>query len=522
MSQRMQQPMFILSEDSERTQGESAQQSNIRAGRAIASAVRTTLGPKGMDKMLVDSSGDVVVTNDGATILDEMDIEHPAAGMIVDVAESQEEEVGDGTTTAAVLAGELLSRAEDLLDDDIHPTTIVEGYHEAGRLAREAIEEQTLAGDPDDETLGQVAETSMTGKGTGGVGAVDLADLVVRAVRQVESDGEVHPGAIHIETRTGAASSASELVEGVIADEGPANDNMPRSVSDATVALLDVELDVRTGESDAEYQVSSADQLSAAIEAEEAELREYADTLADAGVDVVFSMDDIEDRVAAYLADAGILAVESLDSDTGRALARTTGAAQLGSLGELDSDDFGHAESVSVETYGEDDLTFVSGGAATEAVTLFLRGSTEYVVDELERAINDAVDVVTAAIQAGGVVPGAGGTEIAIADHVRNEVAGVEGRKQLAIEAFADAVDALPRTLAENTGMDPIDALVDLRAEFEAENRAGIISTSRSGSIGDPVAEGVLDPAAVKREAVDSATESATVILRIDDVISAE
>ena len=517
------QPLFILAEGSQRTRGQSAQDSNIRAGRAVASAVRTTLGPRGMDKMLVDSSGEVVITNDGATILNKMDIEHPAAQMIVEVAETQEDEVGDGTTTAAVLTGELLAKAENLLDDDIHPTVIVEGYTEAARLAQDAIDAQVLDVDLDDDLLVKVAESSMTGKGTGDVTADVLAGHVVRAVRMVHDDAErFDRDDINVHTRTGASSSATELVEGVIIDKEPVNDEMPRSVEDATVAVVDVKLDVRKAEADTEYNISSVEQLTAALDAEESELRSYATSLKEAGVDVVFCTKSISDRVANYLAKEGILAFKSVKNSDGRRIAHATGAKRLGSLTDIDPEDFGHAESVSTRKFGEDELTFVEGGAASKSVTLLLRGGTEHVVDELERAINDAIDVTVAAIDKGGVVPGAGCTEIAIADHLRSEAAGIEGRKQLAVEAFADAVEALPRTLAENVGMDPIDALVDLRSLYESEGRAGVIATGRFGEIGDPVEHGVLDPAAVKREAVESATEAATMILRIDDVIAAE
>ena len=516
----MQQPLYILSEGSSRTRGGDAQSSNIRAGKAVANAVRTTLGPRGMDKMLVDTSGEVVITNDGATILAEMDIEHPAAQMIVEVAETQEEEVGDGTTTAAVLAGELLVQAEDLVESDLHPTAIVEGYNEAARLALEAIDAQVLDVDLDDERLVAVAESSMTGKGTGDVTADKLAREVVQAVRMVADDG-IDRDDVHIHTQTGASSSATELVEGVVVDKEPLNDNMPRAVDDAAVAVVDVKLDVRKSDVDAEYTITNVDQLTAALDAEEGELRGYAAALKEAGVDVVFCTKKVEDRVAGYLADQGILAFKNVKKSDARAIARATGAKRLGSLADLDAGDFGRAERVHVEKFGDDELTFVEGGTAAKAVTLFLRGGTHHVVDELERAMNDAVDVVVAAIDDGGVVPGAGATEIAIADHVRSAAAGIEGRKQLAVEAFADAVDMLPRTLAENTGMDAIDALVDLRARFEAEGRAGLISDGRSGYVGDPVEHGVIDPAAVKREAVESATEAATMILRIDDVIAA-
>jgi len=514
------QPMFILAEDTDRTRGQDAQSSNIQAGKAVSESVRTTLGPRGMDKMLVSDSGDVVITNDGATILSEMDIEHPAAQMIVEVADSQEEEVGDGTTTASVLAGQLLVQAEDLLDDDVHPTTIVEGYNEAANLALEAIESVTLEDELDDELLEAVAESSMTGKGTGDIEADALAETIVAAVQQVRTDEGIDRDSITVRTQTGASSSATEHVQGVIVDEEPVHDDMPRSVEDATVAVLDLDLEIRESNIDAEYDITSVDQLEAAIEAEEGELRGYAEKVADAGVDVAFVTGDIEDRVASYLAKQDILAFDSVGDSDAKAVAKATGAKTIGSVDDLEADDLGRADEIRVETFGEDELAFVEGGAAAESVTVFARGGTEHVADELERALTDALDVVTAALDRGGAVPGAGATEIAIADHVREGSAGISGRKQLAVEAFADAVDILPRTLAENTGMDPIDALVDLRSRHENEGIAGIIAHGQTGEIGDPVEYGVLDPAAVKREAVESATEAARMIVRIDDVIA--
>ena len=514
------QPLFILDEDAQRTHGKDAQSSNIAAGKAVSESVRTTLGPRGMDKMLVSDDGDVVITNDGATILSEMDIEHPAAQMIVEVAQTQEDEVGDGTTTASVLAGELLAKAEDLLDDDVHPTTIVEGYHRAAELAQEAIAAENLDADLDDETLIEVAESSMTGKGTGDVDANRLAEVIVEAVTHVQTDDGIIRDNIRVHTQTGAATSATELVEGVIIDDTPVHDNMPTSVEDASIAVVDAELDVKDSNVGAEYNVSSVDQLNAALDAEEDELQGYAEDIVESGADVVFVTDDIADRVASQLAKAGVLAVESVSSSTAKDIVETTGAKRLGSVDALDADALGSAEEITVQKHGDDEVTFITGGAAAEAVTVFARGSTDHVVDEIERALNDALDVVVAALDAGGVVPGAGATEIAIADHIRSEAASIEGRKQLAVEAFADAVDVLPRTLAENTGLDAIDALVDLRSEHDSEGIAGVISEGQTGIIGDPVDYGILDPAAVKREAVESATEASTMIVRIDDVIS--
>ncbi len=516
-------PMFILSEDTQRSHGRDAQTSNIAAGKAVSGAVRTTLGPRGMDKMLVTDTGDVTITNDGATILNTMDIEHPAAQMIVEVADAQEEEVGDGTTTAAVLAGELLAKAENLLDDEVHPTTIVEGYAMARDIALEAIDDRVLDDELNDELLRQVAESSMTGKGTGDITTERLAEAVVNAIRHVENEDGVNRDNVRIHTQTGSSSSATELVEGIISDAEPAHDDMPFEVTDATIAVVDEKLGVRETEIDAEYNVESVEQLTAAMDAEERGLRKYAENLADAGVEVVFATDSIEDRVAAYLAKEGILAFEDVSDDEARAIASATGASRTGKVEDIEDADLGRADEIRVRRFGENDLAFVEGGAAAESVTLLVRGGTEHVVDELERAIHDALDVVTAALDAGGVVPGAGATEIAVADRVREQAASIEGRKQLAVEAFADAVDVLPRTLAENTGMDPIDGLVDLRAANDKEEgHAGIIATGQHGEIGDPIEAGVLDPAAVKREAFESATEASTMIARIDDVISAE
>jgi thermosome len=473
-----------------------------------------------MDKMLVSDSGDVVITNDGATILDRMDIEHPAAQMIVEVAESQEDEVGDGTTTASVLAGQLLAQAEDLLEDDVHPTTIVEGYHEARALALEAVDQMGLDKELTTELLESVAESSMTGKGTGDIEAGALAETVVAAIEQVNREESVDRDSVTVRTQTGSSSSATELVQGVILEEEPAHDDMPRHIEDAAIAVLDLDLEVKEANIDAEYDITSVDQLEAAVEAEEGELRGYADAVKEAGIDVAFVTGDIEDRVASYLAKHGVLAFDSVGSDEASSIARATGAKTVGSLKDLDESDFGHAETIRVEKFGDDELSFIEGGAAAEAVTVFARGGTEHVADELERALNDALDVVTAALDAGGVVPGASASEIAMADHIRASSPSIGGRKQLAVEAYADALDIIPRTLAENTGMDPIDALVDLRQRHDSEGIAGIVAHGRTGEIADPVEHGVLDPAAVKREAVESATEAATMIVRIDDVIS--
>ncbi len=518
-SQRMGgRPLFILSEDSERTTGQDAQSSNITAGKAVAQSVRTTLGPRGMDKMLVSSAGDMVITNDGATILDEMDIEHPAAQMIVEVAQTQEEEVGDGTTSAAILAGQLLIEAEELLQQDVHASTVVEGYHEAAKIAKETIDAHVVDAEVDEELLIDVAISSMTGKGTAGVTAEQLAETVVDAVLTVDSDDE---DAVTIETHVGASSADSELVSGVILDDAPAHDSMPRSLEDATIAVLDIPLEVRTGEVDVEYSVESVEELTKAMDSEAEELRGYAEVFADAGVDVLVTTDDIDDRVLEHLTSKGIMAFDDIGNDEARRIARASGARWIGTLDDFDADDLGVVESVNARLIGDSELTFFEGGDAAESVTILVRGGTENVVHELERVVEDSLDVVRTTQATGEVVPGAASTEIAIASAIREAAAGITGRRQLAVEAFADAIDSIPRTIAENAGEDPIDALVDLRAAHDESGRAGIVVEGGDVIYADPVEHGVLDPARVKHEAIDSATEAATMIVRIDDVIAA-
>ena len=512
------QPVFILSDDAERTQGEDAQQANVSAGKAVAEAVRTTLGPNGMDKMLV-ADGDVVVTNDGATILDEMDIEHPAADMIVDVAESQDDEVGDGTTTVAVLTGELLAQAEGLLDDEIHPTAIVEGYAQARDIAVETLVSETLAGDVDDDALREVAESAMTGKGTGGATAEDLAAAVVEAVRRVEHDGHVDADDVRVVARSGRSSTATEVVEGVAVDDEPVRADAPRRYEGATVAVVDQALEQPEANVDIEYDIADAAGVESATAGEQSRLRGYVDALVDGGVDVVYCTEGVDDYVAAALAEHGVLVFEDCSDDEAAAVADATGAARIADVAETDADDVGHADVVRRERYDDEELTFLESADAT-VVTLFVRGGTGYVVDELERAVGDGVDGVVGAITGGGVVPGAGASEVAVANALRDRAAGIEGRQQLAVEAFAEAVEALPRTLAQNAGMDPIDALVDLRTANET-GRAGVLGVGSEARVDDPVEAGVLDPVSVKHGAVSAATEAATMIVRIDDVISA-
>ncbi len=511
------QPLFVLSEDTERTKGEDAQTANSQAGRAVAESVRTTLGPNGMDKMLVSDSGDVVVTNDGKTILEEMDIEHPAAEMLVEVAENQAEEVGDGTTTAVALAGKLLDETESLLMDDIHPTTIIQGYREALSQAQQTIESLTLDVELDDDHLRQVAQTSMTSGGVGGLTPEALAGLIIDAVRAVRRGDGIGRDALAVKAQPGRVASASRLVDGIVREFDVAGIEHPGEVTDASIAIIDTDLESPETDIDADYQFDSTDQFSAAVQAEEQRLREYAETIANAGADAVFVTGDIADTTAGALSGDGVVSFENVDTSAANDIAALTGAETVARVEELDGDAIGTADSVAIEEYDEQ-LTFIEGGAGGSAATLFVRGGTEHALDELERSVESGIDTVAAAIESEAVIPGGGAAEIAVAKAVRETASSFEGREQLAIEAFADAVESIPRTLARNAGTDPIDALVELRAA-NTEGTAGLIGSK--ADIADPVERGVIDPVSVKSEAITSAAETATMISRIDDVISA-
>ena len=523
MSQRQRmgnQPMIVLSEESQRTSGKDAQNMNITAGKAVAESVRTTLGPKGMDKMLVDSGGSVVVTNDGVTILKEMDIDHPAANMIVEVSETQEDEVGDGTTSAVVVAGELLDQAEELLDQDIHATTLAQGYRQAAEEAKSILEEDAIEVSEDDrDTLVEIAQTAMTGKGA--ENAKDLlAELVVDAVLAVADEDDIDTENVSVEKVVGGPVDHSELVEGVIVDKERVDENMPYAIEDADVALFDGAIEVKETEIDAEVNVTDPDQLQQFLDQEEAHLREMVDHLVDIGADVVFVGDGIDDMAQHYLAQEGILAVRRAKSEDLNRLARATGGRVVSNLEDIESDDLGFAGSVAQKDVGGDERIFVEDVEEAKSVSLVLRGGTEHVVDEIERAIEDSLGVVRTTLLDGQVLPGGGAPEAELALQLRDFADSVGGREQLAVEAFADALEVVPRTLAENAGLDPIDSLVDLRKRHDAgEFGAGL--DAYTGDVIDMEAEGVVEPLRVKTQAIESATEAAVMILRIDDVIAA-
>ena len=510
------QPMIVMSEESQRVKDQDAQNYNISAARAVSEAVKSTLGPKGMDKMLVDSMGDVTITNDGVTILKEMDIDNPTAEMIIEVAETQEDEAGDGTTTAVATAGELLKNAEDLLEQEIHPTAIIKGFHLASEQAREEVDNIAEDVDTDDEELlRSVAETSMTGKGAE-LNKEHLSRLVIDAVSAVTVDGTVDLEFLNIETQTGRSAGDSELINGATVSKDPVHDDMPKSVEDADILLLDQAIEVDETNVDTEVSVTDPDQLQQFLDQEEDQIKQKVQQIVDTDADVVFCQKGIDDLAQHYLAKEGILAVRRAKKSDIEFLREVVGADIVSDLSSVSADDLGHGDVTRDE---EDELFYVTGDDS-HGVTLTLRGSTDHVVDELERGVNDALDVVAQTVSDGRIVSGGGAIEVEVARRLRDFADGVEGREQLAVEAFADSLELVPRVLAENAGLDSIDTLVDLRAAHEdGDVRAGL--NVFSSSVEDAFDAGVVEPAHAKEQALSSATEAANLVLKIDDIISA-
>ncbi len=517
------QPIFILREGSERTRGRDAQNSNIMAAKAVAAAVRTTLGPKGMDKMLVDSLGDIVITNDGVTILKEMDIEHPAAKMVVEVSKTQDDEVGDGTTTAAVLTGELLKMAEDLLDKDVHPTIIASGYRLAAIKADELLQSIATDATPDDEdALLNIANTAMTGKGI--EGARDkLAKLCVDSVRSVaeKTDGEmtVDIENIKVEKKVGGSVEDSELISGMIIDKERVHPNMPKKVENAKILLLSTAVELKSTEVDAEIQITSPDQLQSFLDQEEKMLKDMVTKITDSGADVLFCQKGIDDMAQHFLAKAGVMAVRRCKKSDLDKLAKATGAKNITNLDEIEASDIGSADLVEEKKIGGGNMIFVTGCENPMAVSLILRGGTEHVVDGLERALEDALRVVGVTIEDGKLVSGGGSPEVELSLRLHEYANTLTGREQLAVNAFADALEIIPRTLAENAGLDPIDKLVEMTSQHkDGKIHAGL--NVFTGDIVDMWEAGIVEPLRVKTQAISSAAESAVMILRIDDVIA--
>ncbi len=519
------QPVLILPENVQRYLGRDAQRMNIMAARVIAQAVRTTLGPRGMDKMLVDSLGDVTITNDGVTILDEMDVEHPAAKMMVEIAKVQEDEVGDGTTTAVVLAGELLKRAEELLDQDIHATVIATGYRLAATKAQEILDNMAISvSKDDDKMLKQIALTAMSSKGSEMQGE-RLAELCVKAVGQIveESDGKLEADLdnIKVEKKSGGSSADSQLIQGLILDKEVVHPGMPRRVENAKIALLNLALEVKETETDAKINITDPEQLRSFLEEERRMLQEMVEQVRKAGVNVVLCQKGIDDIVQHYLSKAGILAARRVKESDMEKLARATGGKIVSNIKDLMTKDLGSAALVEERKIAGEEMIFIEGCKDPKAVSLLVRGGTEHVVDEVERAVHDSVSVVSAAVEDGKIVAGGGNPEIEVAKGLRDYADTVGGREALAVDAFADAIEIIPRTLAENAGLDPIDILVQLRAAHEKKDGENIGINVVSGKVTNTLKLGIVEPLRVKTQAIKSASEVAEMILRIDDVIAA-
>ena len=518
-------PVLILPEKVTRYLGRDAQRMNIMAAKVIAEAIRTTLGPRGMDKMLVDNLGDVTITNDGVTILEEMDVEHPAAKMMVEISKTQEDEVGDGTTTTVVLAGELLKKAEELLDQDIHATIIASGYRLAAAKAQEILERVALKVSKDDEkTLKQIAITSMSSKGSELKGD-KLPELCVQAVAQIteEKDGKIEADIdnIKVEKKSGGSSTDSRLIKGVVLDKEVVHPGMPKRVEKAKIALLNCALEVEETETDAKIHITDPEQLKSFLDEEQRMLREMVDHVKKVGANVLICQKGIEDVPQHFLAKAGILAVRRAKESDMEKLARATGGKTVTSVKDLTPADLGSAELVEERKIAGEEMVFIEGCKDPKAVSLLVRGGSEHVVDEVERAVHDGISVVSAAVEDGKMVAGGGAPEIEVAKGLRAYSEKVGGREALAVNSFADAIEIIPRTLVENAGMDPIDILVKLRAAHEKAGGENVGIDVISGEIRDTTKMGIVEPLRIKTQAIKSASEVVEMILRIDDVIAA-
>ncbi|MGC9123575.1 MAG: thermosome subunit beta [Thermoplasmata archaeon] len=519
------QPILILKEGTKRETGKDAMRNNIQAAIAISDAVRSTLGPRGMDKMLVDSLGDVVITNDGVTIMKEIDVEHPAAKMMVEVAKAQDTEVGDGTTTAVIIAGELLKQAQTLLDQNVHPTVITTGYRMASEKAKEILNEVATKIDiNDDKTLIKIAETALGSK-SASMSKDLLAKISVDAVKRIVEniDGKIVADLnnIQIVKKQGGSIDDTKIIDGIIVDKEKAHPDMPQIVNNAKIALLNVALEIKKPEFDANIQIRDPSMIHSFLEEEQKMIKEMVEKIAKTGANVVFSQKGIDDTAQHFLAKKGIYAARRVKKSDMEKLEKATGAKIVMNLDDLTPNDLGFAEKVEEVKIGDDHLTFVTGCKNPKAVSILVRGGTEHVVDELERSLQDSLHVVAKALEDGKIVTGAGAAATEIAIRLRDYASSVGGREQLAIEKFADAIEIIPRTLAENAGLDPIDMIIQLRkAHKEGHKNYGI--NVFEGKIEDMFSKGVIEPIRVGQQAIDSATEASVMILRIDDVIASK
>ena len=517
------QPIFILKEGSKRTRGREAQGNNIMAAKAVAEAVRTTLGPKGMDKMLVDSMGEVTITNDGATILKEMDIEHPAAKMIVEVSKTQDEEVGDGTTSAAVVAGELLKKAEDLIDMDVHPTVIASGYRMAANKAINLLKELAKDIDINDEQLlREIAATSITGKGAENAKKL-LSDIAVKSVlsviEKIDDKISIDRDQINVLKKVGGKIEDSELISGMIIDKERVHSNMKESVENAKILLYNGALELKNTEIDAEIAITSPEQLQSYLDQEEEMIRKTVEKVASTGANVIFCQKGIDDMAQHFLTKYGIFACRRVKKSDMEKLSRATGGRLVTNLEEVEESDLGFAKLVEERKISGDSMTFITGCINPKSVTILLKGGTDHVVDSIESALEDALRVVSVAIEDKKLVAGGGSPEVELSLRLQEYASTLDGREQLAIKAYAEALEVIPKTLAENAGLDPIDMLMDLRSSHEKGIKTAGLDVFK-GKVIDMWKEFVVEPLRIKTQVINAATESAIMILRIDDVIA--
>lgn len=512
------QPIFILPEGSTKTSGKTAQHMNITAAKLVANQVRTTLGPKGMDKMIVDGLGDVTITNDGVTILEEMNIEHPSAKMIVEIAKTQEAEAGDGTTTAVILAGELLKNAETLLEQNVHPTIISKGFRLAEAKAQEvldAISEEVNVNAT--LKLKSIAMTAMTGKGAE-VAKEHLADLLVKAVTAISEDTNVDLNQIKIEKITGSPVEETELIKGIALDKERVHPSMPKRIEKAKLALVDSGLELKDTEIDAKISITDPQQMQAFLDQEEKMIKDKVQAVIDTGANVLICQKGVDDLAQYFLAQKGIYTIRRVAKSDMEKIAKATGATLVNSWKELKKEHLGNAGVVEEVKVAEDEMTFIRDCKNPKAVTLLVKGGTEHVADEAKRAVEDSLGDLKATLETGKVVAGAGAVEIEVAIHLKKYAQSLSGKEQLAVESFANALEVIPRTLAESAGLDPIDKIAEMRAAHDKGNKWHGINVF-SGKIMDAWKNKVLEPFKVKSLAINSSTEVAIMILRIDDVI---
>ena len=518
-------PVLVLKEGTGRTRGKTAQRNNIMAAKIIGEVLRSTLGPRGMDKMLVDSLGDVTVTNDGATILKEIDVQHPAAKMLVEAAKTQDNAVGDGTTTVVVVASELLRKAEELLDQNIHPTLVVSGYRKAAQQALEELNQLAKeVSREDNETLRNVASTAVRSKAIAAA-REKILDTAIKAVKTIaEQRGKrwvADVDLVQITKKAGGSFADTRLINGLIIDKEVVHSGMPKRTDNAKIALLECPLEIEKTEISAEIRIRDPTQMKAFLDEEAKMLKEMVEKIRKAGANVVFCQKGIDDMAQHFLAKQGILAARRIKKSDMEKLARAAGGRIVTNIEDLTAKDLGEAEFVEERRIGDDKMIFVEGCKNPRSVGILIRGGFERFVDEAERAVHDALSVVADVYEDPKIVPGGGAVEAELARRLRTYAAKVGGREQLAIEAFADSLEVVPKALAENAGLDPIDIMVDLRAKHEKPDGLGWGVDVFKGKTADMWKQGVIEPKSVKEQAVKSAVEAVAMILRIDDVIAA-